>query len=68
VSHGPGGYWHDCKTFLLDLMSLIYVIISHKHIDTEVIIKIFIQSDACNPRYSGGRDQEDHSLKPVPGK
>jgi hypothetical protein len=21
-----------------------------------------------NPSYSGGRDQEDHSLKPVPGK
>jgi hypothetical protein len=20
---------------------------------------------ACNPRYSGGRDQEDHSLKPA---
>jgi hypothetical protein len=23
---------------------------------------------ACNPSYSGGRDQEDHSLKPAPGK
>jgi hypothetical protein len=21
----------------------------------------------CNPRYSGGRDQEDQSLKPAPG-
>jgi hypothetical protein len=23
---------------------------------------------ACNPSYSGGRDQENHSSKPVPGK
>jgi hypothetical protein len=23
---------------------------------------------ACNPSYSGGRDQEDHGLKPAPGK
>jgi hypothetical protein len=23
---------------------------------------------AWNPNYSGGRDQEDHSLKPAPGK
>jgi hypothetical protein len=22
----------------------------------------------CNPSYSGGRDQEDHGLRPVPGK
>jgi hypothetical protein len=22
---------------------------------------------ACNPNYSGGRDQEDHGLKPAPG-
>jgi hypothetical protein len=22
----------------------------------------------CNPSYSGGRDQEDHSSKPAPGK
>jgi hypothetical protein len=22
---------------------------------------------ACNPSYSGGRDQEDHGLKPVQG-
>jgi hypothetical protein len=22
----------------------------------------------CNPSYSGGRDQEDHSLKLIPGK
>jgi hypothetical protein len=22
----------------------------------------------CNPSYSGGRDPEDHSLKPTPGK
>jgi hypothetical protein len=21
----------------------------------------------CNPSYSGGRDQEEHSLKPAPG-
>jgi hypothetical protein len=25
-------------------------------------------SDACNPSYSGGRDQEDHGLKPALGK
>jgi hypothetical protein len=23
---------------------------------------------ACNPSFSGGRDQEDHSSKPSPGK
>jgi hypothetical protein len=23
---------------------------------------------ACNPSYSGGRNQEDHGLKPTPGK
>jgi hypothetical protein len=23
---------------------------------------------ACNPSYSGGRDQEDHGLNPAPGK
>jgi hypothetical protein len=23
---------------------------------------------ACNPSYSGGRDQEDHNLKPASGK
>jgi hypothetical protein len=23
---------------------------------------------ACNPSYLGGRDQEDHGLKPAPGK
>jgi hypothetical protein len=23
---------------------------------------------ACNPSYSGGRDQEDGGLKPAPGK
>jgi hypothetical protein len=23
---------------------------------------------ACNPSYSGGRDQKDHGLKPVLGK
>jgi hypothetical protein len=23
---------------------------------------------ACNPSYSGGRDQEDHGSKPAPGK
>jgi hypothetical protein len=25
-------------------------------------------SHACNPSYAGGRDQEDLSLKPAPGK
>jgi hypothetical protein len=26
------------------------------------------EAHACNPSYSGGRDQEDHHLKPAPGK
>jgi hypothetical protein len=25
-------------------------------------------ADACNPSYSGGRDQEDHGLKPARAK
>jgi hypothetical protein len=25
-------------------------------------------AQACNPSYSGGGDQEDHGLKPFPGK
>jgi hypothetical protein len=26
------------------------------------------EAHACNPSYSRGRDQEDHSSKPTPGK
>jgi hypothetical protein len=31
-------------------------------------IKILVEAERYNPNYSGGRDQEDHSLKPAQGK
>jgi hypothetical protein len=38
----------------------------------DTVIKIFTSwvpvADTCNPSYSGGRDQEDVSSKPAPGK
>jgi hypothetical protein len=30
--------------------------------------KLGTVAQACNPSYSGGRDQEDHSSKPAPDK
>jgi hypothetical protein len=32
----------------------------------KVINSQALVAHACNPRYSGGRDQEDHDLKPGP--
>jgi hypothetical protein len=42
-------------------------------INFNIILKNFILGQApvahaCNPSYSGGRDQEDHSSQPAPGK
>jgi hypothetical protein len=29
---------------------------------------LLLVAHACNPCYSGGKDQEDHGSKPAPGK
>jgi hypothetical protein len=34
-------------------------------VDQELPVPV---AHACNPSYSGGRDQDDHGKKPTPGK
>jgi hypothetical protein len=36
--------------------------------DKKMVVGQVLVAHACNPSYSGGRDQEDHDSKPPLGK
>jgi hypothetical protein len=35
---------------------------------TQKVEEMAMEADACNPSYSGGRDEEDHGSKPAQGR